>query len=598
MILLSIRRIPVLGGVRCLVPLALAMSVCAAQAQAQAQAADSTRSAQPLQPVSVSVTRDAARSMLELPFALARITPDSLHPGLRRASLGEFMFGIPGVQVSERNNPSQDPRLAVRGFGARSAFGVRGVRVMRDGIPLTLPDGQTPIDWLDLESAGTIEAIRGTAASLYGNASGGVISIRSRAPDAAPLALNVRGWDGGNLQRGSVTASGSGPAKLGPFSESGYLFSGTRTEGDGPRDYSRQKSTSVFGRVLGTVKDTRLEVQGVRYDAPTAENPGALTAAELSRNPRLSDSLNMTKHSRKGVEQSQVAVLATRGMGAAEVNATLFMGSRTLDNPLPFAIVAVDRKTYGGSLRAGATTTVSGFPLRMTAGFDTQTQDDDRFNFENCSDVAVTTPVTTRCPAAGRERGATRLNQGENLRGDGAYVRYELEVPRRLLGSFSLRYDRVRFELTDRFIAGTNGDDSGVRGMNALSPMAGLVWRVRPLISLYVNAASAFETPTITELTNQPDGKLGLNQELNPQRTRTVEMGCRESWVHTCAWMRPSSRQVRGTNWLDSMCQGRQVAVRFGTRVAQAVAGWKRISVLLHGGARRGPRTRCRVSGL
>ena len=492
--------------------------------QAWAQKVDSTR-VQPLLPISVSVTRDAMRSTLELPFALARVTPDSLHPGLRRASLGEFVFGIPGLQVSERNNPSQDPRLAVRGFGARSAFGVRGVRVLRDGIPLTLPDGQTPIDWMDLESAGTVEAIRGTAASLYGNAAGGVVSIRSRAPDAAPFAVIARGWDGGNVRRASLAASGSGPEKFGPFGESGYLISGTRTEGDGPREYSRQKATSVFGRVLGTLKNTRLEVQGVSYDAPTSENPGALTAVELARNPRLSDSLNVTKHSRKGVQQSQIALLASRGRGTSEISASLFMGSRTLDNPLPFAIIAVDRKTYGGSLRAGAETSLGGLPFRMTAGVDAQTQRDNRFNFENCADVAVTVPVTARCPASARERGAVRLNQGEHIDGQGAYVRYELEVPRRLLGSVSLRYDRVRFKLSDRFTSTTNGDDSGDRALNALSPMAGLVWRVKPLFSLYANVASAFETPTITELTNQPDGKPGLNQDLAPQRTRTLEVG-------------------------------------------------------------------------
>ncbi|MEP6833096.1 MAG: TonB-dependent receptor [Gemmatimonas sp.] len=510
---------PVLGGA---VLLCIAISI--PSARALAQTGDSTK-VQPMAPIAVSVTRDATRSALELPFSLARVTPDSLHPGLRRASLGEFVFGIPGIQVSERNNPSQDPRLAVRGFGARSAFGVRGVRVMRDGIPLTLPDGQTPIDWMDLESAGTVEAIRGTAASLYGNAAGGVVSIRSRTPDAAPFSLSARGWDGGNVRRESILASGSGPAKLGPVGESGYLLSGTRTQGDGPREYSRQKATSLFGRVLGTVAGTRLEVQGVSYDAPTGENPGALTATELSSNPRLSDSANIVKHSRKGVAQSQVALLASRGRGASEISGSLFMGSRTLDNPLPFAIVAVDRKTYGGSLRAGAQTAVGGLPLRMTAGLDAQTQNDDRFNFENCSDVAVTVPVTTRCPVSGQERGAVRLNQGEDVDGQGAFVRYELEVPRRLLGSVSLRYDRVRFKLTDHFTSATNGDDSGDRSLNALSPMAGLVWRVKPLFSLYANVASAFETPTITELTNQPDGKLGLNQELAPQRTRTLEVG-------------------------------------------------------------------------
>jgi len=491
-----------------------------------AQSRDSSRvGPQTLRPVSVSVTRDAARSVLELPFALARITPDSLHPGQRRSSLGELLLGIPGVQVQERNNPSQDPRLAIRGFGARSAFGVRGVRVLRDGIPLTLPDGQTPVDWMDLESAGSVEVIRGTAAALYGNAAGGVVSVRSRPAAAAPFAINARAWDGGNVQRASVLLSGSGSDAWTALRESGYLVSGTRTEGTGPREYSRQQTTSVFARALGTIKDTRLEVQGVRYDAPTGENPGALTAAELSRNPRLSDSLNITKHSRKAVEQSQVAILASRGRGASEFSASLFMGSRTLDNPLPFAIVGIERTSYGGSLRGGAQTTLGGLPFRLTAGLDAQTQQDERFNYENCSDVTRTAPVTTRCPTSGQERGAVRLHQREEIQGEGAYVRYELEVPRKLLGSVSLRYDRVRFRLVDRFIAGTNGDDSGDRGLHAASPMFGLVWRVRPLVSLYTNVASAFETPTITELTNQPDGKLGLNQEVAPQRTRTVEVG-------------------------------------------------------------------------
>ncbi|MDQ6611491.1 MAG: Plug domain-containing protein, partial [Gemmatimonadota bacterium] len=222
-----------------------------------AQSSDSAR-VQPLKPVSVTVTRDVARSILELPFALSRITPDSLHPGLKRGSVGELLLGVPGVQVQERNNPSQDPRLAIRGFGARSAFGVRGVRVTRDGIPLTLPDGQTPIDWLDLESVGSIEVIRGTAAALYGNAAGGVVSMRSTPPATAPLALTLRGWDGGNLQRRSLLVSGSGPEQLAGLQETGYLVSASRTDGNGPRAYSRQRATSVFARALATVFNTHV----------------------------------------------------------------------------------------------------------------------------------------------------------------------------------------------------------------------------------------------------------------------------------------------------------------------------------------------------
>jgi len=123
-------------------------------------------------------------------------TPDSTRPGQRHLSLDETLWLIPGLSVSNRNNPSQDPRISIRGFGARSAFGVRGIRVLRDGLPLTLPDGQTPVDYLDLESVGRVEVMRGSASSLYGNAGGGVVDIRTSDPLPVPVSGEVRLWTG------------------------------------------------------------------------------------------------------------------------------------------------------------------------------------------------------------------------------------------------------------------------------------------------------------------------------------------------------------------------------------------------------------------
>ena len=515
--------------------LALAAAALPARSAAQARpagavtdsaAADSTRrrAAQALQQVRVTVTRDAARSPLELPFAWSRATIDD-RPALRRSSVADLLLGVPGVQVQERANPSQDPRIAIRGFGARSAFGVRGVRVLRDGVPLTLPDGQTPLDWLDLESVGRMDIIRGTAAALYGNAAGGVIDVRSRAPDPHPVSLDARLWDGGGLQRASVLASGSRADTTGRVQGGGWLGSVTRTTGDGPRQWSHLDATSAFARALVTVGGTRLEVQGTRYDAPRAENTGALTAAELARDPRLPDSLNITRRSRKAVVQSQLALLAARGDGANTLNASLFVGTRTLDNPLPFAIVAVDRHVAGGSLHGAVRTTRLPWPVRLGAGADAQRQVDDRLNLENCAAVLPTAAATTLCPRPGTERGALRLNQQERVGGLGGYARAEVEAPHRLFASAALRYDRVQFTVRDRFITGTNLDDSGERALSALSPMLGLSWRARPLLSVYANLSTAFETPTITELTNQDNGAAGLNGLLEPQRTRTAELG-------------------------------------------------------------------------
>lgn len=492
-----------------------------------AQQRDSVRAdsaAQALQSVRVTVTRDAARSPFELPFALST-APLTARPALRRTGVNDLLLAVPGVQVQDRANPAQDQRIAMRGFGARSAFGVRGVRVLRDGVPVSLPDGQTPTDWIDLETIDRVDVVRGTAAALYGNAAGGVIDMRSRAPASGPLSVSARVWDGGGVQRGNVQLSGGQADSTGRWQQAAWLMSATRTQGNGPRTWSRLDASSVFARGLATVGGTRLELQGTRYDAPRAENTGALTAAELARDPRLPDSLNITRRSRKAVRQSQLALLGERDVAGGTVRGSLFSGTRTLDNPLPFAIVAVDRAVTGGGLHGAWRLGRVAWPLRLGAGVDAQRQVDERFNFENCAVVAATASPTAACPRPGTERGATRLDQQERATSVGGYGRVELEVPHGLYVSGALRHDRVQFRVRDRFITGTNPNDSGDRTLQAVSPMLGLVWRARPQWSLYANLSTAFETPTVTELTNQENGAAGLNVTLEPQRTRTTEVG-------------------------------------------------------------------------
>lgn len=494
---------------------------------AQQQSSDSARAAR-LAPVSVTVTRDAARTPFELPFATARLTPDIARPALRRTGIGDLLFGVPGVVVQDRANPSQDPRITIRGFGARSAFGVRGVRVLRDGIPLSLPDGQTPVDWLDLETIGSIDLVRGTAGALYGNAAGGVVDFRSREPDAAPFALSARSWYGDGLSRTNATASAlyrTDSLDADRVRRVGWLASITGTHGNAGRTWSQLDATSAFARAFGTVAGTRIELQATHYDAPRAENTGALTASELARDASLPDSLNITKVSRKTVQQSQFALIASRTRGANDLQLSAFVSSRSLDNPLPFAIVAVERNVSGGSLRGTRRVTGTPWPLRLTVGADIQRQDDDRVNYENCNDVLPTAATVARCAIPGAERGSLRLNQTEQVDGTGVYARAEVEAPGRVFASAALRHDRIAFRVADHFVSSVNADDSGERTLQAVTPMFGLSWRARPLLSVYANFASAFETPTVTELTNQDNGAAGLNRSLEPQRTSTVEIG-------------------------------------------------------------------------
>lgn len=493
--------------------------------------------------VRVEISRDAQRSVLALPFAISRITPDSMRPELRRTGVADLLFGIPGVQVQPRNNPTQDTRIAVRGFGARSAFGVRGVKVLRDGIPITLPDGQTPMDWLDVETVGSVEAIRGTAAALYGNAAGGVLDFRSR--EAAPerLATQARMWDGGSARRAQLMASGTGSRSTG--TPPSWLASLTHTRTDGPRTYAAQEATSAFARADATLKGRRVRMLASAFDMPRAENPGALTAAELERDVRLADSLNITRGANKVVRHAQLGLVAEQGTADNGLAAAAWLGARDLDNPLPFAVVTVDRRNMGLWMRGTSSYMFRGLTGRMSAGLDVQSVRDDRRNLANCT--GQNTSAT--CPTAGSDRGTLRLDQRETVQSEGAFVRYELAVPQRLDASVALRWDQVRFRLADRFVTATDRDDSGEEGQTALNPMIGLSWRIRPAMSVYATANTAFETPTVTELTTQADGTAGLNAALKPQRTRTLETGVR-GVIGTRTWVDVALFDARSTDEL------------------------------------------------
>lgn len=468
-------------------------------------------------PPVITVTRDIGRSALDLPYAISEIRPDSARPGQTHLMLDQTLFLLPGVTVANRTNPSQDPRISIRGFGARSAFGVRSIRILRDGMPLTLPDGQTPVDYLDLESVGRIEAIRGTASALYGNAAGGVIDIRSAGPPLGPVALQARSWLGDNDTRRYTGVVGG--------STDAFFYQGNvgHTTSDNYRLYSRQQLTNGYMRVGGTVGGTDLVFQGLGLDMPVAQNPGALTASQLAANPRLPDSASVRKRARKAVDQIQLGLSATRPLSSArggELFAQVYGGTRDLYNPLTFAVVDVGRRQFGGGVRA----TVPFDALvrhRVSIGADAALQNDLRKNWANCNAVAT---VTASCPSIPVEKGVLQLDQREIVSNLGPYLRDELELGDRFSISGGIRADVVRFQVKDRFLA-DGRDDSGVRVLHAVSPMLGAVERFSPLTAWYANVGSAFETPTTTELGNQPNGNAGLNYDLRPQYSTSYETG-------------------------------------------------------------------------
>jgi iron complex outermembrane receptor protein len=466
-------------------------------------------------PPVVTVTRDIGRSALDLPYAISSVRPDSLIPGQSHTLVEQTLALLPGVTVANRNNPSQDTRVSIRGFGARSAFGVRSIRVMRDGMPLTLPDGQTPIDYLDLEAVSRVESIRGTASALYGNASGGVIDLRSPPAPAASAALQLRSWAGANGMRRTTGLIGG---TAGGFSYQGNVG---RTTSTGYREYARQRLTNGFARVTGTIAGTELALVGLGLDMPVAQNPGALTRAQLDSSPSMADPLSIRKIARKEVHQVQVGLSGRHTLGRdGELVAQGYAGTRSLFNPLTFAVVGVDRHLGGASARATVPFATGDAVNRVSVGVDFQRLNDARKNWANCNAVPT---ANASCPAVNVEKGALQLDQREIVSSIGPYLRDEIELGR-LRATAGVRADNVKFEVRDSFL--TDGrNDSGERTLHAVSPMLGVAARVTPLASVYANLSSAFETPTTTELGNQADGSAGLNRDLKPQYSTTVEAG-------------------------------------------------------------------------
>jgi len=467
----------------------------------------------------VVVTREAGRSPTELPYAISTMVPDSVAPGQTHTLPEQTLSLIPGLTVANRNNPSQDARISIRGFGARSAFGVRSLRILRDGMPLTLPDGQTPIDYLDLETVGRVETIRGTASALYGNASGGVVDLRSSPPPSAPFAAQLRSWAGSYGMRRYVGLFGG--------TASGVAYSGNigRTLQDGYRAYATQKLTNAFVRASADVGGTELALIGMGLDMPVAENPGALTQIQYDTNPRMADPLSIQRRARKEVHQVQLGLSARRPMrGTGEVVAQAYGSGRSLFNPLTFAVVDVERRSSGGALRATLPFGAGALSQRFTVGVDAQQLNDLRKNWANCNGVAAPTANCVTLPA---EKGRLQLDQRELVTSVGPYVRDELELGR-VRATLGVRADRTTFELRDFYtdpVTADGRDDSGKRTMSAVSPMGALAVSLARSHAVYANVSSAFETPTTTELGNQADGSAGLNRDLNPQYSTTYEVG-------------------------------------------------------------------------
>lgn len=434
-------------------------------------------------------------------YAAARNGPDVTRRARAGLGLSEPLHAVPGVQVDNRYNHALGERITVRGFGARTQFGVRGVRVIVDGIPATMPDGQTTLNHLDLGTIESVEVVRTPMAALFGNAAGGVIAIRTAASPAAPLAISSRlvtGSDGlmrRQLGTGGTTSAGSYLVHAGRLDYDGY-----RAHGSADNRYFAARTNSNVGP--GSLA---LTFHHVTYDAL---NPGALPDSILRRDRSAAFPLNVAQNTGESGRHSQAGVRMERALARYVLATSAYFVRRKLDNPIPPRIIQLSRRAGGARVSLGLAPPEAA-RLSWDAGMETAVQRDDRLNFANMAG----------------EPGELTLDQEERVRANAVFFTARSRLTDRMLLQVGLRGDVTTFSVADRLIDAANPDDSGARRMRSWNPSLGVSVRAAGETRIFLNVGTAFETPTTTELANRPDGSGGFNPGLEPQKTRSVEAG-------------------------------------------------------------------------
>lgn len=495
---------------------ALATTSVAQQAPAS-PAAEST-----LNPVVISVTR-TERASIDVPASVDVIDRAALADNLQ-INMSESLARVPGITAQNRQNYAQDLQISSRGYGARSTFGVRGLRLYVDGVPATMPDGQSQISHIDLSSAARIEVLRGPFSALYGNSSGGVISVFTQdgGPGTAVEGSTAFGSD--RTQRIGLKVSGT-QGKL------NYVVSASRFETDGYRDRSAAERTNLNAKLkYALTDDTKVTLIVNALRMPDVQDALGLTRAEFEANPQQATPNATLFNTRKTITQNQIGAVFDHKLSSSQaLQWTVYTGDRgvaqfqaipaTTQIPAtqPGGVIDLNRRFAGTDLRWTGRGMLLGTPATLTAGMSYDQLIEERRGYQNFIGPAA-------APTALGVQGALRRDEQNRARSFDQYLQGEWVLSERWTASAGLRHSKVSFKSADRYIVGTNLDDSGSADYSATTPVVGLVFHATDAVNLYATLGRGFETPTFNEVAYRL-GATGLNFALRPAESRQWELG-------------------------------------------------------------------------
>ena len=457
---------------------------------------------------------------LDVPAALSVVKVAPEETGSPGVNLSEALVGIPGILARDRQNYAQDEQISIRGFGSRSTFGVRSIRLYVDDIPATLPDGQGQVSHIDLDAADRVEVLRGPFSVLYGNAAGGVVQVWSARGTSTPQ--TTVGVYAGSNDSFRYLADTRGTAGV-----MDYNVAASQFLSGGYRDHSRVNRQSAHARLgVDLGHGQTLTLVANHLDQPVAQDPMGLTKAQLQADPRQASPAALQFDTRKSTRQDQLGLVYERPSGDdGQWRAMVYYGQReitqyqsipvaTQANPLqPGGVVQPNTHFGGADLRWTQHGDLLGGDYEFVAGAGGDYQRQHRLGYENFEGSVL--GVT----------GDLRRNEDDNVDNVDAYAQWYWHFAPTWTVMVGLRHDDVRFSEHDFYITPSNPDDSGHVNYSATTPVAALQFRPGDDLRLYASYGEGFETPSYNELGYRSDGQPGLAFDLRPARSRHYELG-------------------------------------------------------------------------